>query len=92
MRVELNGARLRYPSRVHRVLARKLRFPAWYGRNLDALYDCLTDLHEDTELVLVKWTAPGLQMLRRVMEDAAMENPHLTVKAEDIFSTGPEQP
>jgi RNAse (barnase) inhibitor barstar len=21
-----------------------LRFPAWYGRNLDALYDCLADL------------------------------------------------
>lgn len=21
-----------------------LSFPAWYGRNLDALYDCLTDL------------------------------------------------
>ncbi|MBQ6115761.1 MAG: barstar family protein [Oscillospiraceae bacterium] len=82
MRLILDGARLRYPSRAHRVLARKLRFPAWYGRNLDALYDCLTDLHEDTELVLVNWTAPGLQMLRRVMEDAAAENPHLTVAVE----------
>ena len=29
----------------HDVLAAKLRFPSWYGRNLDALYDCLTDLH-----------------------------------------------
>ena len=81
MRVELDGARLRYRSRVHRVLARKLDFPAWYGRNLDALYDCLTDLHEDTELVLLRWTAPGLPPLRPVMEDAAAENPHLTVTA-----------
>ena len=79
MQLILDGGKLRYRSRVHRVLARKLAFPAWYGRNLDALYDCLTDLHEDTELVLVNWTAPGLQMMRQVMEDAAMENPHLTV-------------
>ena len=92
MRLILDGARLRYPSRVHRVLGRKLRFPAWYGRNLDALYDCLTDLHEDTELILVNWTVPGLQMLRRVMEDAALENPHLTVTGEENFFTGSDRP
>ena len=83
MKLILDGNKLRYRSRVHRVLARHLAFPAWYGRNLDALYDCLTDLHEDTELVLVNWTADNLQMMRRVMEDAAAENPHLTVTAED---------
>ncbi|MGH4011561.1 MAG: barstar family protein [Pseudonocardiaceae bacterium] len=34
-----------------------LSFPAWYGRNLDALYDCLADLswQPDREQVLV-WT------------------------------------
>lgn len=79
MQLVLDGAKLKYRSRVHRALARHLEFPTWYGRNLDALYDCLTDLHEDTELVLVNWTAPGLQLMRRVMEDAAAENPHLTV-------------
>ncbi|MGH3843583.1 MAG: barstar family protein [Pseudonocardiaceae bacterium] len=32
-----------------------LNFPAWYGRNLDALYDCLVDLswQPDGEHVLV---------------------------------------
>lgn len=29
----------------HRALAEGLRFPAWYSGNLDALHDCLTDLH-----------------------------------------------
>ncbi len=82
MRLILDGNRLRYQCRVHRVLARKLGFPKWYGRNLDALYDCLTDLHEDTELVLVNWTADKLQLMRQVMEDAAAENPHLTVTVE----------
>jgi RNAse (barnase) inhibitor barstar len=32
-----------------------LNFPAWYGRNLDALYDCLVDLswQPDGEHVLI---------------------------------------
>jgi len=83
MKLILDGAKLKYPCRAHRVLARKLGFPAWYGRNLDALYDCLTDLHQDTELILLHWTSPNLQMMCRVMEDAAADNPHLTVTVED---------
>lgn len=31
-----------------------LNFPAWYGRNLDALYDCLVDL---------SWQGPGEHVL-----------------------------
>ncbi|HJT03700.1 MAG TPA: barstar family protein [Pseudonocardiaceae bacterium] len=31
-----------------------MNFPAWYGRNLDALYDCLTDL---------SWQPPGEHVL-----------------------------
>ena len=27
----------------HDVFAQRLRLPKWYGRNLDALHDCLTD-------------------------------------------------
>ena len=29
---------------VLRAIAQALAFPAWFGANLDALYDCLTDL------------------------------------------------
>lgn len=32
-----------------------LRFPSWYGRNLDALWDCLTDLTDRTALVWTGW-------------------------------------
>ncbi|MDQ3899739.1 MAG: barstar family protein [Actinomycetota bacterium] len=31
-----------------------MNFPAWYGRNLDALYDCLVDL---------SWLPPGEHVL-----------------------------
>lgn len=34
-------------------LGRDLRFPDWYGANLDALYDCLTDLDADKGLALL---------------------------------------
>ena len=37
---------------LHRALAEGLHFPAWYGGNLDALHDCLTDLNEPTELIV----------------------------------------
>jgi RNAse (barnase) inhibitor barstar len=37
-----------------------LSFPSWYGRNLDALYDCLTDLswQPNGEHVLI-WAGHG---------------------------------
>lgn len=35
-------AECRTLARVHAILARDLGFPAHYGRNLDALWDCLT--------------------------------------------------
>ena len=63
---------------LHRALAEGLRFPAWYSGNLDALHDCLTDLHEPTELLGRRAIA-----FRRVLDDSAEENPNLTVRFED---------
>ena len=45
--VLLNGAEI-----THEILAEKLGFPPYYGRNLDALHDCLTDIAEDTAIIL----------------------------------------
>lgn len=42
--VDLESARDR--KEALRAIGRALDFPAWYGANLDALYDCLTDLPE----------------------------------------------
>jgi ribonuclease inhibitor len=70
---------------LHRQLAQALALPAWYGKNLDALHDCLTDLSQDTTLTLTQ--AQTLENalggyakgLRQVLTDAAAENPHFTV-------------
>ena len=62
-------------SALHDQLARELNFPQWYGRNLDALYDCMTVLSEPAELTLL-WPEllPGLV---QVLGDAAEENLNL---------------
>lgn len=38
-----------------REIAVALEFPEYFGRNLDALWDCLTDLTEPTALLWSNW-------------------------------------
>ena len=52
-RVVLNGWRMGTKEKAHAHLKRRLHFPDYYGANLDALCDCLTDIRRPTELVLV---------------------------------------
>ena len=41
---------------VHEYIAEKLGFPGYYGKNLDALYDCLTEFCRDT-LIVIRYTS-----------------------------------
>lgn len=56
----INGARLDTSDSVMTAIASALKFPSYFGYNLDALYDSLTDLSwlPPGEHVLV-WTNPG---------------------------------
>lgn len=84
--VILDGEKITGREQLHATLARELRFPDWYGGNLDALYDCLTDLREPTALQIVHQEAlwerlgPETHGLLRVLRDAAKENPELYVE------------
>ena len=72
---------------IHEKLKEALEFPDYYGRNLDALYDCLTDLQEETAIGFIRWntetekeeTAKYLYTMQRVFREAEEENPHLAV-------------
>ena len=44
MRFVLDGGSVGNRETLHRVLAAGLQFPDWYGGNLDALHDCLTEI------------------------------------------------
>ena len=83
-RVHLSAAGWDTPEKAHRDLAEALNFPAYYGKNLDALYDCLTDL-PDTRLVIEDCAVPGEKMEKwpgflSVFSDAAAENPRLNIR------------
>lgn len=63
--VILDGSALSDMEAVHTVFAEALGFPAWYGRNLDALYDCLTSLPEPVIVQLCNVEELGETLGRR---------------------------
>lgn len=82
-RVELIASQLTDKNILHDVLIRELELPEWYGRNLDALHDCLTQL-QDVELVLIGFPDEGyLARVRRVIVDAAWCNERIVLKIID---------
>ena len=82
----IEGAAVENINRLHRLLAEQLDFPDWYGGNLDALYDCLTDLTEETSIILLHSQALAETLgtsygrFCRVLTDAAAENPNLHIQ------------
>ncbi|WP_325200004.1 barstar family protein [Oscillibacter sp.] len=83
--IVLDGLELQSMEEVHDRFARALGLPEWYGRNLDALFDCLTDLGEPLTIRLLRQEAledrlgRRGQALVRLLRRAAAENPHVTL-------------
>ena len=81
----LYGARIADMDALHTALSEGLGFPAWYGRNLDALYDLLTEPMEPVTLTIYDFETLSETLgekgaaLRRVLNDAGQENEALTV-------------
>ncbi len=82
----LDGSLVDSRQTLHEMLSEGLDFPDWYGGNLDALYDCLTDLDETT-LTLTNTDALGLALgsywgrVMNVLRDCATGSDkfHLTI-------------
>lgn len=68
-------------EQLHDLLARELEFPQWYGKNFDALYDCLTSLSAPTHLTFRNLQSLGRReaILRQVLTDAEADNLNLIV-------------
>lgn len=64
----------------HEYLRDMLDFPEYYGANLDALYDCLTDL-PPTEIFLENVEDAGAfyPVIKHVMQSAKKENRELRI-------------
>ena len=69
----------------HQVIAAAMDFPDYYGKNLDALMDCLTEIGEDMELVLLNWHKLECNLkdysgrILSVFQCACQENSRLSV-------------
>ena len=81
----LDGEKIPDQDALHTLLAASLSFPDWYGRNLDALYDCLTDVQDETEIelrhmeLLEKNLGKYAVFLWKVLKNAAGENPRVHI-------------
>lgn len=62
----------------HETLAESFSFPPYYGKNLDALHDCLTEIARDTAVIVQNADRADPRFLA-VMRDSAGENPHLKI-------------
>ncbi len=81
----LDGEAIGTREQLHEILQRELELPEWYGRNLDALYDCLTDSHDLISIefqnreALTDHLGRYARALEQVLRDAAMENEQIEI-------------
>lgn len=89
MTAVIDGSAIETREALHDALRAQLALPDYYGGTLDALYDCLTDVREDTELRVLHAAALeerlGLYVgvMRRMLTDACEENPRLRLVWEE---------
>lgn len=83
--ITLDIARMYSVPALHKYLRSVLALPVYYGANLDALHDCLTEIAEPTQLIVPAAIASnenlgwyGKQLID-VLQDAASENENLMV-------------
>lgn len=85
--VVIDCEKLLQKEQAHLYLAEVFNFPDYYGKNLDALFDCLTELGECTivlegESILRGTDSYGIKVLK-VLEEASRVNSNLRLKIQE---------
>lgn len=76
----LDGILLCEKETAHQYLQDHLEFPCYYGKNLDALYDCLTEIDEISfEICLPGKNTPYFDRILRVFQKASSLNPGISI-------------
>ena len=85
MRYEVNLDGINCKEQFHKRVEETIPCPEHYGKNLDALYDVLTEYGEQTQIVWKHFqdflqTMPGYaEAVKALCEDAQAENPMLCI-------------
>ena len=84
-KIELDLKKMDSVPALHKHLFKMLNLPKYYGCNLDALHDCLTEMAEPVEIVVPKAVAEEKYLgnygegLLNVFQDSAEENECLKI-------------
>lgn len=76
---------IRSKEELHSRLKGALMLPEYYGNNLDALADCLTDIREDIQITVSGYASLEAYMneyaeaFRETLENVCEEDPHIRV-------------
>lgn len=79
MKVILDGSKMTDRETTHEYLKEQLQFPDYYGCNLDALYDCLTETEEELKIQIEQYEkmrenlGDYAEALLETMADAGIE-------------------
>lgn len=82
-KVFINVQKLKEKESAHPYLKKRLKLPEYYGHNLDALFDVLTSLGEETTIYLMQEEVEKESYAGKVVEtiwEAAKENGKVKVK------------
>ena len=82
--IVIDFRKLDSPKKVHKFLAEKLAFPSYYGRNLDALHDLLSEIDQDTTVYLISGGHEFEDGFEAVFADVREENEHFFTKSGEI--------
>lgn len=77
-KINLDGCEIKRTVEGHTYLSRMLEFPVSYGKNLDALYDLLTEIGSDVE-IWISHEGEMDQMMKKVFLDASNDNEYLKI-------------
>lgn len=88
MKLELDGHNITSLQQLHREIAQQLELPDYYGENLDALWDVLTEWSEPLEVTVQNSSALLYRLgeesgsVLQLLQEAEEENAAITVNIE----------
>ncbi len=85
-RIILDGKKMLTRKQTHEYIKERMSFPDYYGNNLDALADCLSEISEITRITIKNYSDFENNLgvyskgFIRVFEDAAEDNESIEFK------------